>query len=78
MSVNGNYRYQMDHPFLKLLNLRDNLLTFKQVAVKLSMRSGLGLRHYYINALLMECPINCYWNASIRVLVPTIEAFNSL
>ena len=31
MSENESYGYQTDHPLLKLFNLRDNLLTFKQI-----------------------------------------------
>uniref|UniRef100_M1DIR1 Integrase core domain containing protein n=1 Tax=Solanum tuberosum TaxID=4113 RepID=M1DIR1_SOLTU len=34
MSENESYGYQTDHRLLKLLNLRDNLLTFKQVGLK--------------------------------------------
>uniref|UniRef100_M1DQP7 Uncharacterized protein n=1 Tax=Solanum tuberosum TaxID=4113 RepID=M1DQP7_SOLTU len=34
MSVNGDNGYQMDHPLLRLLNLRDNLLMFKQLGGK--------------------------------------------
>uniref|UniRef100_M0ZQL3 Uncharacterized protein n=1 Tax=Solanum tuberosum TaxID=4113 RepID=M0ZQL3_SOLTU len=51
MSVNGDHGYQINHPLLRLLNLRDNLLMFKQLG-------GLGPENRsVVDALFAGCLI---------------------
>uniref|UniRef100_M1DV41 Uncharacterized protein n=1 Tax=Solanum tuberosum TaxID=4113 RepID=M1DV41_SOLTU len=64
--MDDHYGYHTDHPLLKLLNLRDNLLTFKQVGNETIQQIWLKFQstlqpfpsHGMYDKTLLEC---FYW-----------------
>lgn len=67
MSIEEETDNQRDYRMLRLLNHRDNLLTFQQLVGKTIDDMWQSSMHYCINALIMDCQINCCWNIFTEV-----------
>jgi len=63
--MDEHYGYHTDHPLLKLLNLRDNLLTFKQVGeetiLELWQRFKAILQTYPSHGMTDKTLLDCFY-----------------